>query len=94
MRVDTRSASVEELDRLERALARSGGARHRGDHRTEEAGAADGRRASDRQTVRRPTFLRTRSLLKIIRAVDAQLNNSRPHSACFDRRQHSIVAGP
>jgi tripeptide aminopeptidase len=75
MRVDTRSASVEQLDRLERAL-----------HEAVKEGtaAANGRKKQDALTFEvqvigdRPAadLPSDAHLLKVIRAVDAQLNNS------------------
>lgn len=83
MRVDTRSASVEQLDRLERvlreavkdAVAETGGKKKTG--LTSEVRVIGNRPAAD---------LRADShLLKTIRAVDAQLNNTaRPQRASTD----------
>ena len=75
MRVDTRSASVEQLDRLERALreaveqvvARDAKVARRGSLTTEMQMIGD-RPAADLPT--------DSHLLKAIRAVDAQLNNN------------------
>ena len=75
MRVDTRSASVDQLDRMERALrdavkevtAEVGG-RRKEDQLTAEITVIGDRPAADLPSDSR--------LLKLIRAVDAQLNNS------------------
>jgi tripeptide aminopeptidase len=72
MRVDTRSASVEQLDRLERALREAvkdgTSARKKQDALTAEVGVIGDRPAADLPS--------DAHLLKVIRAVDAQLNNS------------------
>jgi acetylornithine deacetylase/succinyl-diaminopimelate desuccinylase-like protein len=72
MRVDTRSASVEQLDRLERALrdaVKEGTAgRKKQDALTVEVQVIGDRPAADLPS--------DAHLLKVIRAVDAQLNNS------------------
>jgi len=72
MRVDTRSASVEQLDRLERALrdaVKEGtSARKKQDALTAEVQVIGDRPAADLPS--------DAHLLKVIRAVDAQLNNS------------------
>ncbi|HEY4931324.1 MAG TPA: M20/M25/M40 family metallo-hydrolase [Terriglobales bacterium] len=72
MRVDTRSASVEQLDRLERALREAvkdgTSARKKQDTLTAEVGVIGDRPAADLPS--------DAHLLKVIRAVDAQLNNS------------------
>jgi acetylornithine deacetylase/succinyl-diaminopimelate desuccinylase-like protein len=72
MRVDTRSASVEQLDRLERSLrdaVKEGTAETNG--KKKEALAAEVRVIGDRPAADLPADSR---LLKMIRAVDAQLN--------------------
>jgi tripeptide aminopeptidase len=70
--VDTRSASVEQLDRLERALREAvkdgTSARKKQDALTAEVGVIGDRPAADLPS--------DAHLLKVIRAVDAQLNNS------------------
>jgi tripeptide aminopeptidase len=84
MRVDTRSASVEQLDRLERALrevVKDGGggtnARKKGDALTAEVRVIGDRPAAE--------LARDAHLLKVMRAVDAQLNNvSRVQRASTD----------
>ena len=74
MRVDTRSASVEQLDRLERALreaVQDGTAATSG--KKKNGLTAEVRVIGDRPAAELPSESR---LLKMIRAVDAQLNNS------------------
>ncbi len=74
MRVDTRSASVEQLDHLERALrdaVKDGIAETNG--RKKEALTAEVRVIGDRPAADLPS---DSPLLKMMRAVDAQLNNS------------------
>ena len=74
MRVDTRSASVEQLDRLERALREAmqdGTAATSG--KKKNGLTAEVRVIGDRPAAELPSESR---LLKMIRAVDAQLNNS------------------
>jgi acetylornithine deacetylase/succinyl-diaminopimelate desuccinylase-like protein len=75
MRVDTRSASVEQLDRLERALreAVKEGATVTNGRKKQDALSADVRVIGDRPAADLPSDAH---LLKVIRAVDAQLNNS------------------
>lgn len=74
MRVDTRSASVEQLDRLERALreAVKQGTTETGGRKKLEALTAEIRMIGNRPAAELPADSR---LLKTIRAVDAQLNN-------------------
>ena len=75
MRVDTRSASVEQLDRLERALrdAVKDGTAETNGRKKDEALAAEVSVIGDRPAAE----LRADShLLRVIRAVDGQLNNS------------------
>ncbi|HZD33026.1 MAG TPA: M20/M25/M40 family metallo-hydrolase [Candidatus Angelobacter sp.] len=74
MRVDTRSASVEQLDRLEKALreAVKDGTAETGGRKKLEALRAEVRLIGDRPAADLPSDAR---LLKAIRAVDAQLNN-------------------
>ena len=75
MRVDTRSASVEQLDRLERALreaVKPAISEVTGRRRTEGL-TADIKVIGDRPAADLPSDSR---LLKVIRAVDAQLNNA------------------
>ena len=75
MRVDTRSASVEQLDRLERALreaVRNGVAETNG-RKKQIVLSADVQVSGDRPAADLPN---DSHLLKAIRAVDAQLNNS------------------
>ena len=74
MRVDTRSASVEQLDRLERALreaVQDGTAATSG--KKKNGLTAEVRVIGDRPAAELPS---ESPLLKMIRAVDAQLNNS------------------
>ena len=74
MRVDTRSASVEQLDRLERALreaVQEGTAATSG--KKKNGLTAEVRVIGDRPAAELPS---ESPLLKMIRAVDAQLNNS------------------
>lgn len=74
-RVDTRSASVEQLDRLERALreaVKSGTAEING-RKKQAALTAEVRVIGDRPAADLPA---DSHLLKVVRAVDAQLNNS------------------
>jgi len=74
MRVDTRSASVEQLDRLERTLreaVQDGTAATSG--KKKNGLTAEVRVIGDRPAAELPSESR---LLKMIRAVDAQLNNS------------------
>jgi acetylornithine deacetylase/succinyl-diaminopimelate desuccinylase-like protein len=75
MRVDTRSASVEQLDRLERALreAVKQGTLETSGRKKLEALTADIRVIGNRPAAELPADSR---LLKTIRAVDAQLNNN------------------
>ncbi len=75
MRVDTRSASVEQLDRLERALreAVKDGTAETNGRKKQEALQAEVRVIGDRPAAELPSDSR---LLKAIRAVDTQLNNS------------------
>ena len=75
MRVDTRSASVEQLDRLERALreAVKHGSVETSGRKKQEALTAEVQVIGDRPAADLPADSR---LLKIIRAVDAQLNNT------------------
>ena len=84
MRVDTRSASVEQLDRLERALrdAVKDGTAETNGRKRDEALAAEVSVIGDRPAAE----LRADShLLRVIRAVDVQLNNSaRVHRASTD----------
>jgi tripeptide aminopeptidase len=75
MRVDTRSASVEQLDRLERALreaVKEGTAGSSG-RKKQDALTAGVQVIGDRPAADLPSDAH---LLKVIRAVDAQLNNS------------------
>jgi len=75
MRVDTRSASVEQLDRLERALreaVKQGTVETRG-RKKQEALTVEVQVIGDRPAADLPGDAH---LLKVIRAVDAQLNNS------------------
>jgi tripeptide aminopeptidase len=75
MRVDTRSASVEQLDRLERTLreAVKNGTAETNGRKKQEALTSEVRVIGDRPAAELPSDSR---LLKVIRAVDAQLNNS------------------
>jgi acetylornithine deacetylase/succinyl-diaminopimelate desuccinylase-like protein len=75
MRVDTRSASVEQLDRLERALrdAVKQGTAEASGRKKPEALTVDLRVIGDRPAADLPADAH---LLKIIRAVDAQLKNT------------------
>ncbi|MGA9567455.1 MAG: M20/M25/M40 family metallo-hydrolase [Candidatus Korobacteraceae bacterium] len=75
MRVDTRSASVEQLDRLEKALrdAVKEGAAHAAGRKKQEALTAEVRVIGDRPAADLPSDSR---LMKMIRAVDGQLQNS------------------
>ncbi len=75
MRVDTRSASVEQLDRLERALreAVTEGTTETNGRKKQEALTAEVRVIGDRPAADLPA---DSHLLKVMRAVDAQLNNS------------------
>ena len=75
MRVDTRSASVEQLDRLERALreAVKEGAAGSSGRKKQDALTAAMQVIGDRPAADLPS---DSHLLKVIRAVDAQLNNS------------------
>jgi di/tripeptidase len=75
MRVDTRSASVEQLDRLERALrdAVKDGVAETSGRKKDEALTAEVEVIGDRPAAELPT---DSYLLRVIRAVDAQLNNS------------------
>ncbi|HEY4961770.1 MAG TPA: M20/M25/M40 family metallo-hydrolase, partial [Terriglobales bacterium] len=75
MRVDTRSASVEQLDRLERALreAVKEGAAGSSGRKKQDALTAAVQVIGDRPAADLPS---DSHLLKVIRAVDAQLNNS------------------
>jgi acetylornithine deacetylase/succinyl-diaminopimelate desuccinylase-like protein len=75
MRVDTRSASVEQLDRLERALreaVKQGTAEPSG-RKKQETLSAEVEVIGDRPAADLPADAH---LLKVIRAVDAQLNNT------------------
>jgi acetylornithine deacetylase/succinyl-diaminopimelate desuccinylase-like protein len=75
MRVDTRSASVEQLNRLERALrdaVKEGTAETNG-RRRQEALTAEIQIIGDRPAADLPS---ASPLLKMMRAVDAHLNNS------------------
>jgi acetylornithine deacetylase/succinyl-diaminopimelate desuccinylase-like protein len=84
MRVDTRSASVEQLDRLERALhdAVKEGTAGAGGRKKQEALTAEMQVIGDRPAADLPA---DSHLLKVIRAVDAQLNNgSRVQRASTD----------
>jgi acetylornithine deacetylase/succinyl-diaminopimelate desuccinylase-like protein len=75
MRVDTRSASVEQLDRLERALrdaVKDGVAETRG-RKKDEALTGEVAIIGDRPAAELPA---DSHLLRVIRAVDAHLNNS------------------
>jgi len=84
MRVDTRSASVEQLDRLERALreaVKQGTVETRG-RKKQDALTAEVQVIGDRPAADLPSDAH---LLKVIRAVDAQLsNNSRVQRASTD----------
>jgi len=75
MRVDTRSASVEQLDRLERALrdAVKECAAETGGRKKDEALTSEILVIGDRPAADLPA---NSHLLKVIRAVDAQLNNN------------------
>ncbi len=75
MRVDTRSASVEQLDRLEKALrdAVKEGIAHTAGRKKQEALTAEVRVIGDRPAADLPADSR---LMKMIRAVDAQLQNT------------------
>jgi acetylornithine deacetylase/succinyl-diaminopimelate desuccinylase-like protein len=75
MRVDTRSASVEQLDRLERGLrdAVKDGTAETNGRKKLEAVKAEVRVIGDRPAAELPS---DSLLLKTIRAVDAQLNNN------------------
>jgi acetylornithine deacetylase/succinyl-diaminopimelate desuccinylase-like protein len=75
IRVDTRSASIEQLDRLERALreAVKDGAAETGGRKKLEALSAEVQVIGDRPAADLPA---DSHMLKVIRAVDAQLNNS------------------
>ena len=75
MRVDTRSASVEQLNRLERALrdAVKDGTAETNGRRKQEALTAEIQIIGDRPAADLPS---DSPLLKMIRAVDAHLNNS------------------
>jgi tripeptide aminopeptidase len=75
MRVDTRSASVEQLDRLERALreAVKEGAAVTNGRKKQDALNFEVQVIGDRPAADLPSDAH---LLKVIRAVDAQLNNS------------------
>ena len=75
MRVDTRSASVEQLDRLERALrdAVKEGTAGTSGRKKDEALTSEVVVIGDRPAADLPA---DSHLLKLIRAVDAQLNNS------------------
>jgi tripeptide aminopeptidase len=75
MRVDTRSASVEQLDRLERALrdAVKEGTAETSGRKKDEALTAEVVVIGDRPAAELPA---DSHLLRVIRAVDAQLNNS------------------
>jgi tripeptide aminopeptidase len=84
MRVDTRSASVEQLDRLERALreAVKAATTETGGRKKLEALQVEVRVIGDRPAADLPSDSR---LLKAIRAVDAQLsNNARIQRASTD----------
>jgi tripeptide aminopeptidase len=72
MRVDTRSASVEQLDRLERALREAVKEGTTG-RKKQDALAVEVRVIGDRPAADLPSDAH---LLKVIRAVDAQLNNN------------------
>lgn len=75
MRVDTRSASVEQLDRLERALREAVklGTAEPGGGKKQETLTAEVEVIGDRPAADLPADAH---LLKVIRAVDAQLNNT------------------
>ena len=75
MRVDTRSASVEQLDRLERALreAVKEGAAVTNGRKKQDALNFEVQVIGDRPAADLPSDAH---LLKVIRAIDAQLNNS------------------
>jgi acetylornithine deacetylase/succinyl-diaminopimelate desuccinylase-like protein len=75
IRVDTRSASIEQLDRLERALreAVKDGTAETGGRKKLEALSAEVQVIGDRPAADLPA---DSHMLKVIRAVDAQLNNS------------------
>ena len=75
MRVDTRSASVEQLNRLERALrdAVKDGTAETNGRRKQEALTAEVQIIGDRPAADLPS---DSPLLKMMRAVDAHLNNS------------------
>jgi tripeptide aminopeptidase len=84
MRVDTRSASVEQLDRLERALrdAVKDGTAQTAGRKKQDALTAEVKVIGDRPAADLPT---DSHLLKVIRAVDAQLqNNARIQRASTD----------
>jgi tripeptide aminopeptidase len=84
MRVDTRSASVEQLDRLERALrdAAKEGTAHAAGRKKQDALTAEVKVIGDRPAADLPA---DSHLLKVIRAVDAQLqNNTRVQRASTD----------
>jgi len=84
MRVDTRSASVEQLDRLERSLreAVKEGTAGTGGRKKQDALTTEVRVIGDRPAADLPS---DSPLLKVIRAVDAQLNNrSRVQRASTD----------
>ena len=75
MRVDTRSASVEQLDRLEKALreaVKDGTGETKG-HKKDEALIAEVAIIGDRPAAELPS---NSHLLRVMRAVDAHLNNS------------------
>ena len=72
MRVDTRSASVEQLDRLERAL-RDAVKEGTAGRKKQDALTAEVQVIGDRPAADLPS---DSHLLKVIRAVDAQLNNT------------------
>jgi tripeptide aminopeptidase len=75
MKVDTRSASVEQLDRLESALHEAGDAMisDSAGHKKQELLSAEVRVIGNRPAADLPA---ESQLLKAIRAVDAQLNNA------------------
>ena len=75
MRVDTRSASLEQLDRLERALrdAVKDGVAETSSRKKDEALTAEVAIIGDRPAAELPS---NSHLLRVIRAVDAHLNNS------------------
>ncbi len=75
MRVDTRSASVEQLNRLERALrdATKDGTTETNGRKKQSALTAEVRMIGDRPAADLPA---DSNLLKMMRAVDAHLNNS------------------